>query len=584
MIQFVDQIISKKGFVDLHIHTNDSYGEEMDAMDLTPEELLECCYLYSQKNNNAPVTFAITDHNSIDGVQKVDLLIKSAPEKYKNIHFISGCEFTCSAGSLGTFINGNGHIKNIVKNFHMLAYGFNPLDEDINFLTKLHSTRRDNSVYCDSCKMLEKVKVKISAGAYVLAIKTIMKDYGYDVPIKDFKDVNLKTRNLDENTYINYLMNYIKKFNLPKQVETDIERQLRSRNIIHLGRLDCMEVMEIVENAGGYCVLAHPFLLCMAESLKSNNKNAKTIFENLLKTNGISFVKDEALDKMLIRYVTYMLKNKAHYKFLEKKLNGIVGMEVLHQTSTHDKKRLNTLIEIAEKNNLYMTGGSDSHGTFLKDSILSQFMSKAVVDDRKKNNVVMENNLFASLVYKNKLKESLTCDKDFDNQITIIKTIDNKEIRLNKNELVTLLKVKPENYEKTDDKETIKRDKNKEFNDKLKKIKTLEQVVRNAIKDMQNLITEMKNLVELDLSDEMVIDNFKSLKPKRKNIKLTLKLIEHNASMLRSSGAVKYLEKLINNYNNINQELKDKYYFIISNDFYLTKKIKTVELNNTDTK
>ena len=101
---------------------------------------------------------------------------------------------------------------------------------------------------------------------------------------------------------------------------------------------------------------------------------------------------------------------------------------------------------------------------------------------------------------------------------------------------------------------------------------------------MQNLITEMKNLVELDLSDEMVIDNFKSLKPKRKNIKLTLKLIEHNASMLRSSGAVKYLEKLINNYNNINQELKDKYYFIISNDFYLTKKIKTVELNNTDTK
>ena len=437
MIQFVDQIISKKGFVDLHIHTNDSYGEEMDAMDLTPEELLECCYLYSQKNNNAPVTFAITDHNSIDGVQKVDLLIKSAPEKYKNIHFISGCEFTCSAGSLGTFINGNGHIKNIVKNFHMLAYGFNPLDEDINFLTKLHSTRRDNSVYCDSCKMLEKVKVKISAGAYVLAIKTIMKDYGYDVPIKDFKDVNLKTRNLDENTYINYLMNYIKKFNLPKQVETDIERQLRSRNIIHLGRLDCMEVMEIVENAGGYCVLAHPFLLCMAESLKSNNKNAKTIFENLLKTNGISFVKDEALDKMLIRYVTYMLKNKAHYKFLEKKLNGIVGMEVLHQTSTHDKKRLNTLIEIAEKNNLYMTGGSDSHGTFLKDSILSQFMSKAVVDDRKKNNVVMENNLFASLVYKNKLKESLTCDKDFDNQITIIKTIDNKEIRLNKNELVT---------------------------------------------------------------------------------------------------------------------------------------------------
>ena len=29
MLQFFDKINSKNGFVDMHIHTNDSYGEEM---------------------------------------------------------------------------------------------------------------------------------------------------------------------------------------------------------------------------------------------------------------------------------------------------------------------------------------------------------------------------------------------------------------------------------------------------------------------------------------------------------------------------------------------------------------------------
>lgn len=131
MLQFINKIRSKEGFVDLHIHTNDSYGEEMDLMNLSPEELLESIYLYTLNNDHCPVTFAVTDHNSIEAVTKIRKIIENDKDKYAHINFISGCEFSCSAGSLGTFTNLNGYRRNIAKNFHMLAYNFDENNEDM---------------------------------------------------------------------------------------------------------------------------------------------------------------------------------------------------------------------------------------------------------------------------------------------------------------------------------------------------------------------------------------------------------------------------------------------------------------------
>lgn len=571
MIQFVDQIISKKGFVDLHIHTNDSYGEEMDKMELTPEELLESCYLYSEKNNSSPVTFAITDHNSIDGVQKVDLLIKSDPKKYQNIHFISGCEFTCSAGSLGTFTDNKGHIKNIIKNFHMLAYGFNPFDEDIQFLCKLHSTRKDNSVfYTSTNKYDEKITMKISAGAYVLAIKNIMKDYGYDVSIKNFKDVNLKTRNVDEPTYIKYLMNYITKFNLPTLVTNDIERQLKSRNIIHLGRLDCMEVMDIVENAGGYCVLAHPYLLEVASDLKHNKPEAKKLLKQLLKLRKIDHLDTEAFNTMLIKYACYVLKYESVNKYQQKKLKGIVGMEVLHTTSTHDKKELKNLVEIAQKNNLYITGGSDSHGTLLKDSLLSRF---AVLDktSEKKNNIVIESNLFAKELITGNLR-SLDCPKNFDEQIKILKTENEQEENLKFDKFLTFLRENRNfvNKKRSETKENTIKDPST-----IKQEQLCLKLAKDISKKLKQLISDMKILIEINDSTNEIADFFKLLKTRKKSIKFSLKTLELNMKNLDID--IKDLSNLIDEYNLVNAEFLRKYPFLTSSNLYITKKSK---LNN----
>lgn len=568
MIQFVDQIISKKGFVDLHIHTNDSYGEEMDKMELTPEELLESCYLYSEKNNSSPVTFAITDHNSVDGVQKVDLLIKSDPKKYQNIHFISGCEFTCSAGSLGTFTDDKGHIKNIIKNFHMLGYGFNPFDEDIQFLCKLHSTRKDNSVfYTSTNKYDEKITMKISAGAYVLAIKNIMKDYGYDVSIKNFKDVNLKTRNIDEPTYIKYLMNYITKFNLPTLVTNDIERQLKSRNIIHLGRLDCMEVMDIVENAGGYCVLAHPYLLEVASDLKHNKPEAKKLLKNLLKLRKIDHLDTEAFDTMLIKYAAYALKYESVNKYQHKKLKGIVGMEVLHTTSTHDKKELKILVEIAQKYNMYMTGGSDSHGSLLKDSLLSRF---AVLDktSEKKNNIVMESNLFAKELLTGNLR-SLDCPKKFDEQIKILKTDNEQEENLNFDKFLTYLRENRNlvNKKRSETKENTVKDPNI-----LKQEQICIKSAKEISKKLKQLINDIKILIEINDSTNEIADFFKLLKTRKKSIKFSLKTLE--LSMKNLDVDITDLSNLIDEYNLVNAEFLRKYPFLTSSNLYITKNSK----------
>lgn len=570
MIQFYNQIISKKGFVDLHIHTDDSYGDEMDKMQLTPEDLLESFYTYSINNNDAPVTFAIADHNSIDGVKKVDLLIKSNPEKYKNMKFISGCEFSCSAGSLGTYQNNEGFTKNIIKNFHMLAYGFNPFNDEINFLCKLHSTRKDNSLfYCKTTDKGEEKKLKISAGAYVLSLKNIMKDYGYDYPIKEFKDVNLKTRNLDHITYINYLMNYIKKFNLPKKVAKDIEFQLKNRNVMNLGRLDCMEVMDIVENAGGYCVLAHPYLLTISTELGKNKVKSREKIEKILKEHNIKFSPNENLDTLLITYVTHYLKNESRNIYTNKKLNGIVGMEILHTTGTKKIKNLKNLTNIASANNLYLTVGGDSHGALIKNSIPSNFIKQKCLNVNNKNNLVVTDNLFANLILSNNLKNQPNCYKSFDEQFKIVKTdtFDYSETNFSYFDILNLIASHDKDFIKNNHK---KQDKIKKKEQK-KKLNKVEKSLRLIIQELKGAIKILNNLLVSDLSNNSAQQQFNHQKILRSDIKRNIKIISKNVNYVKNSPYFDLLNELIKEYNQLNDKFNLKYPFIKCSNIFISK-------------
>ncbi len=427
MLQFYDQIKSKQGFVDLHVHTNDSYGIEYNSMNLTPEELLESVYLYTEKNN-CPATFALTDHNNINGNKKILDIINSDKEKYKNVHFIPGCEFTCNAASLGTIINSEGHIKSIFSKFHVLAYGFDVNNEGLLFLSKLHSTEFKNIITVKT----NKGKLSVSAGAYVMAIKVILKDHGYDFPLSSFYDVNLTTIGFKEQTYINYLLKYIKKFALPEDVMSEIEIQLQKRNLIDLGRVDVMEVMNLVESAGGHCVLAHPALLKVGKTAINSWPDILKKLRPYFRANNIIIANENDFGEVAIKYATHRLSKNASYH--GKKLNGIVGIEALHYTSMTDFKRLNAILTSAKHGKLYLTCGSDAHGE-LKKSMLSRFMSEKDMEDDSYNNVVCNKCLFADKILDGSIKENLTCEVPIVNQFEFLGTYNEKETKISLKDL-----------------------------------------------------------------------------------------------------------------------------------------------------
>lgn len=546
MLQFYDRIVPKCGFVDLHNHTNDSYGEEMNRMSLSPEELLESVYEYTQINN-ANATFSITDHNSIEGVQKVDLLMKSNPKKYEKINFISGVEFTCSAGSLGEIKNDKGHIKNIFSNFHMLAYGFNPFDDELSFLCKLHSTKKINSIIALTTKG---TPVKISAGAYVLSIKNILKDYGIRLSLKDFKDVNLKTDGLDEKTYVQYLMTYIEKFKLTETIKKDIFYQLCNRNIISLGRLDCLEVMEIVEKAGGYCVLAHPFLIKLGSYASNNKTKTNNFLKRMLTKFNVPFKQKDSIKVLAMKYVINKLSKSVKSISTNQNLTGIVGIEALHVSSTLNYEFFEKVVEIAKENNLYITCGSDSHGT-LKSNMLSNFTAIKNVAPNTKNNIVAKNCLFSSRVLDGTIKQNIKCKEDFDDQICLVHSQDSKENIINLQDyckLITSINAGEKSHKKTKQDLNEEKTRNIEFS----------KIISSGMANLNTMIFLMKKTLNSN-SNEKIVKDYKKIKSFQPSVTLALETINANKNYLKSKKYVLNFLKTYTEYLNLKSTYKKRF-------------------------
>lgn len=568
MLQFIDNIKSSKGFVDLHIHTNDSYGDEMDLMNLTPEELLESIYQYTLNNNHCPVTFAVTDHNSIEGVKKIRDIIKSDKEKYSHINFISGCEFSCSAGSLGTFTNLNGYTRNIAKNFHMLAYNFDENNEDIQFITKLYSTRRRNTIFCGN--------IYISAGSFIFATQNILKDHGLIVPITEFKGINLNTKDVELQDFVSEIVDYCDRFNISEEIKQDIHDQLISRNILQLGKLDCMEIMEIVENAGGSCVLAHPYIVKLSSWAKKNEVEFEKFLKVKLKENNITPTL-KSYDNFL-KYMIYSLKYNAKSPTTGKKLNGIVGIETLHQTNLEKKYCLPNLVSFAEEYNLYMTCGSDCHGTLIKGSILSKFLKKKSLSDFYTNNVVVTNCALAN-EFLNSEKIKPDCKLSFDEQFDIYKFNENETLKLNYSLLQHEAKQSYKHeIQKENTQNNAKKNKNYSKNRDKSNNKTTFNFAQNDLEEVLNIIQtgknnieivnkRLKNLTENDYDPVDAMKVYKSLGVYKKAIIFAIKNVNSNKQLLKENDqAVEFI--------NLFQENKK-----LTNLF--RKKYESVYYNNT---
>lgn len=396
MLQFVNEIGVKNGFVDLHNHTDMSFGEERNRMNISPVELLDSALYYSKNNNDAPVTFAITDHNNFDSVFEVKEHMSKNPELYKNIRFIKGCEFSCGGGNFGKTVDEKGNRHRIIKGFHVLAYNFNENNKKLKFLSSLYDDSVEKSFGRDG--------TKISSGRYVLSLRNLLHEDGFYAPLEIFYGIDLTTHKKTQIDFASNLIDVCKeKLDLSDEYCANLLEKLFSEEFYKTFKVEAQEFAEIIEDAGGCIVLAHPKLISFSKSYQT--QNASTINQK---------IKDCEQIKLVINGLKDFVS-----PYTGKKVRGLVGMEIFCPSTFDFRQGFENLQKIANDNNLYVTCGSDSHGNLL-NARFSEVFQRRFSLGLDVNIMAMQSNLFADMICNKTLNKNYTCCLPLEKQVKIV--------------------------------------------------------------------------------------------------------------------------------------------------------------------
>lgn len=197
---------------DLHIHTTVSDGLK------TPEELVTFA---CQKDLKA---ISITDHDSFEGYEKAKIVADNL-----TIKLIPGMEVTCEYKE---------------REVHMLAYGFDVQNNEINQFVKEQKNRR----YRRAKKMIENLQ-----------------NVGFDISLDE---VTAQSRTL--NISRNHIATVLVKKGLVTDVRTVFDRWLgNNAKAYHKTDYEApSEVIKIIKQAGGVAILAHPGLFYLQEDIE----------------------------------------------------------------------------------------------------------------------------------------------------------------------------------------------------------------------------------------------------------------------------------------------------------------------------
>lgn len=254
--------------LDLHIHTTCSDGQ------YTPQEIVS---LSKQKGLEA---IAITDHDVIDGLKE-----GAACAKEQGVTFINGIEIS---------LQGN-------KELHLLGYGIDP----------------DNRKLKETCDWFKRQRDARDSKIFAyLAERGILLDE------EQVKRIANKDKTFGRPHYAQAMVEqgYV------KSVQEAFDKHLAVPEFSRIERpkLKAEEGMELILQAGGFPVLAHPKLLRLA---------------------------DDELEELVQKLTTL----------------GLKGIECFY--SLHSQEETQLYLKLAEKNGLYVTIGSDFHGERVKPSI-----------------------------------------------------------------------------------------------------------------------------------------------------------------------------------------------------------------------
>ena len=201
--------------IDLHTHSNYSDG------DLSPQELIR---LAIGKNI---ATLSITDHDTIEGIKKIDrddpLIVESG------IRIINGIELSA---------------KTTKGRMHILGYDINPTN---NILNKKMDELKDNSI-----------------NSVLSIMEQIKKDYGIKFKYIDIKNLVNANHNLGRPDLAKLCIKYGYANTIQEAFDKYLIDAYNKTRQIGKG-LEYQECLELISNSGGIPVLAHPKSLELPE-------------------------------------------------------------------------------------------------------------------------------------------------------------------------------------------------------------------------------------------------------------------------------------------------------------------------------
>lgn len=254
--------------IDLHSHSIHSDGT------LTPSELLNLA-----KNNNIDV-LAITDHDDIEGSKK---LIES---NHQGITVYSGIELNAKVDK---------------GQMHILGYNIDLYNENLNNRLK---------------ELKENSKHNI-----MLYVNQLKEDYNIELPKADIEEILNREGNIGRPLLALLLI----KYGYVSTVAEAFDKYLRDEKVRHHKMwITKEECINLINEAGGIAVLAHPF------TLKLTNE-------------------------------------ELHEEVKELASLGLKGIEIIHSKSNEEQRLFYK--ELAKEFNLITTAGTDYHGKEVKPDI-----------------------------------------------------------------------------------------------------------------------------------------------------------------------------------------------------------------------
>ena len=209
------QYIESEKLIDMHTHTNYSDG------DLSPQELIKLAI------DKGIGTLAITDHNTIEGIKKVnknnDTIVASG------IKIINGIELSA---------------KTDIGRMHILGYGIDLNNEALN---KKLLEIKDNSI-----------------NSFLSIMEQIKRDYGIRFSYEDIKTLVNANHNLGRPD----LAKLCVKYGYASTVQEAFDKYLieaHNKTRQTSKKLPYQECLELITKSGGIPILAHPKTLELSE-------------------------------------------------------------------------------------------------------------------------------------------------------------------------------------------------------------------------------------------------------------------------------------------------------------------------------